>query len=117
VRLLADARIVARIAEAAGSRLGFFRLDCAPDRVAEITLVVAPEFRRCGLGRRLLLAALRTAQHAGIGQVVALVDADNRRALAFFDAGGFSAEGMVGTRHRLVKWLHGRAGRPLEVEV
>lgn len=116
VRLLADARIVARVAEAAGRRLGFFRLDCAPDRVAEITLVVAPECRRKGFGRRLLAAALATARRAGIGRVVALVDADNHAALAFFEANGFGGEGMVATRHRLVRWLHGCSALPLDID-
>lgn len=117
VRLLADGRIVARVAESGGACLGFFRLDCGPDRMAEITLVVAPEWRRRGLGQRILAAALRTAQQVGVGVVVALVDAANPAALAFFAAAGFADEGMVGGRHRLVRWLHGRAGLPLDIEV
>src|SRR5262245_48859278 len=38
-RLLADPRIVAQIATVAGREVGFVRLDCGPDQVAEVTLV------------------------------------------------------------------------------
>jgi L-amino acid N-acyltransferase YncA len=83
-RLLADARIVALVAEAHGRRIGFVRLDCGPDRVAEVTLVVAPGCRRFGFGREMFVAALHRARRLGLRALVACIDVANAAALSFF---------------------------------
>ncbi|MBL9079987.1 MAG: GNAT family N-acetyltransferase [Planctomycetes bacterium] len=116
-RLLADARIVAGIAEVAGRRVGFVRLDVGPDHIAEITMVVAPECRRRGHGRQMFAAALREARRRGVRQLVAVVDLGNEPALEFFAEVGFEADGRVGDRLRLCRVVHaGDHQPPLDVE-
>jgi RimJ/RimL family protein N-acetyltransferase len=117
-RLLADARIVAQVAEAGGSRVGFVRLDCGPDRVAELTLVVAPEVRRRGLGKAMFAAALERARRLGLRRLVAIVDLGNQPALAFFAELGFVHDGLLADRLRLVRLVHaGDHQRPLDIEL
>ncbi len=111
-RLLADARILAGIAESRGRDVGFVRLDCGPDRVAEITIVVAPECRRCGHGRAMFEAALRQARRRGIRRFVALVDRGNDAALRFFADLGFVTDGLLADRVRLGRIVHAGDGLP-----
>lgn len=115
--LLADARIVARIGESRGHKVGFVRLDCGPDRVAELTLVVAPEWRRRGLGSALFQAALRQARSLGLRQLVAIVDRANARAQDFFEQVGFTLHGLQGDRLRYVRLVHTGDSRPLDIDV
>jgi ribosomal protein S18 acetylase RimI-like enzyme len=101
-----------------GQMVGFVRLDCGPDRIADVTLVVAPAWRRRGLGRSMGEAALRQARELGLRQLVAIVDRENVAALALFDALGFGAEGLLGDRLRLVRLVHaGHHQAPLEIDV
>lgn len=94
-RLLADPRIQVRVAVASrdGTPLGFYRLDLAPDRSAEITLVVSRLQRRRGVGSELLQAALREARARGLSRLVAKVQPDNSVARDFFLGAGFEAAG------------------------
>lgn len=116
-RLLADARIVARIAVANGRRVGFVRFDCGPDRIAEVTLVVAPELRRAGLGRAMFAAALQKARALGLRGLIASIDRCNGAALAFFADQGFVVDGVVGDRIRMHRFVHaGDHQRPLDIE-
>jgi RimJ/RimL family protein N-acetyltransferase len=116
-RLLADPRIVARIAETGGHGVGFVRLDCGPDRVGELTIVVAPECRRRGHGKALLEEALRHARRLGLHRVVAVVDVGNQPALQFFGGQSFERDGIVGDRIRLSRLVHaGEGQRPLDID-
>lgn len=116
-RLVSDHRIVARIAELDGRQVGFVRLDCGPDRVADLTLVVAPGLRRRGLGRLLFQAALQQARQLGLRRLVASVDRDNGVALDFFADQGFEVESGAGGRILMVRLVH-RSGavEPLEID-
>ena len=97
--------------------MGFVRLDCGPDRVAEMTLVVAPECRRRGHGRAMFEAALRHATRRGMRRLVALVDLGNAPALQFFTDLGFEHDGLVGDRLRLSRLLHAGDGQlPLDID-
>lgn len=115
-RLLADERIKVLMAEVRGRRIGFVRLDCGPDFVAEVTLVVAPECRRMGLGAAMFLAALRQARRLGLRGFVASIDRENEPALAFFAEQGFELAGMVGGRVRMTRLVHaGDHAPPLDI--
>ena len=115
-RLLADNRITALMAEANGKRIGFVRLDSGPDRVAEVTLVVAPGCRRFGFGSAMFLAALQQARQLGLHGLIASIDAQNQPALAFFAEQGFVQDGMVGDRVRMRRLVHaGDHARPLDI--
>ncbi|MBK8097102.1 MAG: GNAT family N-acetyltransferase [Planctomycetes bacterium] len=119
-RLVADRGILARVGVVKGVVLGFGRLDCGPDRVAELTLVVAPGHRRQGLGRQVLEGLLTEARGRGICRVQAMVDPGNRQALEFFAGQSFEQESGhgVGARLRLVRLVHaGDHREPLEIEV
>ncbi|MCB9887032.1 MAG: GNAT family N-acetyltransferase [Planctomycetes bacterium] len=122
-RLLADARIVARVAVHGARLVGFVRLDSGPDRVADLTLVVSPEYRRRGLGRLLFDAALVSARQLGLRQLVASVDTGNAVAIDFFVDRGFVFEdgAAVGActsgRYLLTRIVHaGDHREPLEIE-
>jgi GNAT superfamily N-acetyltransferase len=99
--------------------IGFLRLDIGPDRVAELTLIVAPEHRRRGLGRRLLEAVLVEARRRGLRRLTAAVSDHNDGALQFFLDGGFEETGhwLPGFVH-LSRVVHGADRQPpLEIFV
>lgn len=117
-RLLEDPRIICRVASGeGGSPLGFFRLDFAPDRTAEVTVIVDPEERRRGIGGRLLEEALVEARRAGLRRLLAVTEEGNRAGQEFFLTLGFevAATSMPGFI-QLARVVHG-AGRqpPLEI--
>ena len=113
-RLLGDARIVVRVAiDAGGAPRGFVRLDLAPDRSAEITLIADPGARRQGIGTSLLEEALIEARARGLRRLVAVVDTDNRVAREFLVAGGFEVTRapLPGFDH-LERVVHGADRQP-----
>jgi GNAT superfamily N-acetyltransferase len=116
-RLLADSRIVALVAEAGGTRIGLVRLDCGPDRIAEVTLVVAPQCRRHGFGAAMFRFALQQARWLRLRQLIACIDLNNRPALGFFADMGFSPDGTVGNRVRMTRLVHaGDHQPPLDID-
>lgn len=60
-----------------------------PDRLVVGDLYVAAPYRGTGLARRLLDRAAERAREAGCAEVVLDVDADNERALGFYEKVGF----------------------------
>jgi GNAT superfamily N-acetyltransferase len=117
-RVLADQRIVMQVAEAHGRQLGLVRLDCGPDRVAEVTVVVAPDSRRCGLGRAMMQAAVANARGLGLKRLVASIELGNDAALEFFADMGFVHTGLSGNRVQLQRPVHAGIGEPpLEIDV
>lgn len=118
LRLLADQRIVVHVAETRDGQIGLVRLDCGPDHIAEITLVVAPERRRQGHGSAMLRAAVINARGLGLRQLMASIDLGNTAALDFFQEQGFVTDGLVGNRVRLIRAVHaGSLQPPLEIDV
>jgi ribosomal protein S18 acetylase RimI-like enzyme len=65
-------------------------------------LVVAPEQRRRGVGRRLLQAAVAEARRRGWRRVSLLTDADNAASQALYQAQGFIASPMRPYRRKIV---------------
>src|SRR5688572_10901251 len=64
-RIASDPRILCRAAvDRAGEVVGILRLDVGPDRIADLTLIVAPGSRRRGIGAQMLDEALRVARGA-----------------------------------------------------
>lgn len=118
-RISSDPRILCFSGECGGEVAGMFRLDLAPDRSAEITLIVAPTRRRRGFGRLLLEEALERARGLGLRRLVAVIDDDNLGAQAFFTAAGFEGTGVwvPGFVH-LARVVHGAGSQPpLEIVV
>ena len=116
-RLLRDQRIVALVAHAGGQPAGLVRLDCAPDGVAEITMVVAPEQRRGGHGRKMFQEALARAREVGMRCLVAYIDIQNEPALGFFAELGFESKGVIDGRIRMDRMVHAGGRSPLDVGV
>ncbi|MEC8653182.1 MAG: GNAT family N-acetyltransferase [Planctomycetota bacterium] len=116
-RLIDDQRIVALVACSAGEQIGLLRLDCGPDGVADVTLVVAPERRRQGVGRNMFGQALLRARAVGMRRLVAYIDLENDPACAFFESVGFEDCGVSGGRIRMERVVHtgGPGAKPLDV--
>jgi len=116
-RLTDDTRILTRIADLDGESVGFFRLDLAPDRSAELTILVDGQRRRCGDGRQILAQVVREARECGLDRLIAAVAIDNDPAHLFFSESGFepgdtSVPGFV----HYERFLHrSDCTRPLEI--
>lgn len=61
-------------------------------------MVVAPSQRNCGLGSRLLDAAVRYARLNGCRRITLLTDSDNLSAQRFYQRQGFSRSPMIPLR-------------------
>ena len=112
-----DSRIHALAALHGRFAIGFLRLDLAPDRSAELTLIVDPRHRRRGVGRLLVERALDEARRRGLRRLVALVRPDNEAALRLFADCGFEPSGshVVGFEH-LARVVHNAdRERPIEI--
>jgi ribosomal protein S18 acetylase RimI-like enzyme len=117
-RLERDPRIVCEAAlDPAGVVAGFYRLDLAPDRSAEITLIVDPGRRGLGIGSAVLATALASARRLGLRRLLAVVQTENTAAEAFFRDAGFENAGVYlpGFVH-LARIVH-RADRQPPIEI
>jgi ribosomal-protein-alanine acetyltransferase len=81
------------IAEQAGELVGASATRTVADEVEVLTLGVAPSWRRRGVGRRLMDAALSNAGQEGARQVFLEVRESNGGARAFYAALGFIESG------------------------
>jgi len=63
--------------------------------VADIRLLVAPEWRNRGLGRRLLQRAIKAACEAGATKLTARMTPDQTGAITLFEECGFRAEALL----------------------
>jgi ribosomal protein S18 acetylase RimI-like enzyme len=117
-RMMSDRRILARVAIRQHRIVAFARLDCGPDRVAEVTLVVDPDCRRQGLGRAVLDSLVAEARARGLRRLQAMVDPAGAEAMPFFRECGFEEEGLHAGRIRFVRIVHaGFNQTPLEIDV
>ena len=64
------------------------------DEAEMLTVAVSPDYRRCGLGRDLLTVAEADLFGSGIAQVHLEVAADNKAALALYEALGYQTIGV-----------------------
>ncbi|HEX6143047.1 MAG TPA: GNAT family N-acetyltransferase [Geminicoccaceae bacterium] len=87
--------------EADGELQGVIILEPLDDDLFVVTLAVAPEHRRRGLGRRLIAFAEREARCRGLGSIHLYADRRSRTGLAFYERLGFrstaeAAPGRIG---------------------
>jgi len=61
-------------------------------------VVVLPELRGCGVGSRLIEAAIATARTTGCKRITLLTDTDNQTAQAFYRKHGFAPSSMLAMR-------------------
>ena len=96
--------------------VGFARLDTGPDRIAELTVAVAPSWRRTGVGTDMLELITRVCQASRVRRLHAVVDPANRPAVGFFRDHGFEDCGQFGGSVRFVLWIHEADPQALEIE-
>lgn len=90
--------------------VGFVMSRAALDEAEILTLAVAPERRRTGVGRRLLRAHLSTLGGIGVAKLFLEVDADNLAAQALYVAFGFT---RVGERQAYYRTADARLAKAL----
>ena len=89
-----SARSLAFVAENQGEIVGMAALRTAADEAELLNLAVAPEHRRDGFGRALLVAAEGYARAVGVKQIFLEVRTSNAGARAFYAVHGFSGAGL-----------------------
>lgn len=82
-----------RISEIGGELAGFLVTRSAAGEVEILNIAVAPQWRRTGVGSRLLKHALEEARAAGAQRVFLEVRESNRAAIALYMRHGFQAAG------------------------
>jgi RimJ/RimL family protein N-acetyltransferase len=96
--MAASPRAIMLVAEAAGAIVGELSLKAISSRravqhVATLGMSVKAEWRRKGVGRELMTAALEWAPAAGIKRIELYVYARNTPAIALYEQLGFVVEG------------------------
>lgn len=81
------------VSQEEGRIVGAAALRTAGDETEVLNLGVAPSWRNRGLGRELMKAAIRDANHAGATKVFLEVRESNLGAQAFYKALGFTEAG------------------------
>lgn len=71
--------------------VGQIQLDTSPDGTGSMSLVVNPELRSRGYGKRILRAFLHHEAASCLGEIEACIEADNVASLRCFRASGFVA--------------------------
>jgi L-amino acid N-acyltransferase YncA len=67
----------------------------AYNTTAEISIYIAPEFHRCGLGRQLLARAISESPSLGLNTLLGFIFAHNQPSLTLFETFGFQAWGHL----------------------
>ncbi|MEH1921779.1 GNAT family N-acetyltransferase [Nostoc sp.] len=67
----------------------------AYSKTAEISIYIAPNFHRCGLGRQLLAQAINESPSLGIKSLVCFIFAHNLPSLKLFETFGFQRWGHL----------------------
>lgn len=92
--LNANARYL--VAKLGGEVVGYAGMWAIMDEAHITTLAVATPYRRRGIGERLLVALLQSAEDAGAGMVTLEVRASNEAARALYERYGFEAVAYMG---------------------
>lgn len=82
------------VGEVNGTIAGYVIMSSAADEAHVLNLCVAPEFQGQGLGKRLLLEAMDTAQGSGVQTLFLEVRPSNQRAKKLYDQLGFNEIGI-----------------------
>jgi ribosomal protein S18 acetylase RimI-like enzyme len=116
-RLAQDPLILCYAVCSLDSVVGFYRLDLAPDRTAEITIIVDPGNRRLGLASAMMSEILTMARQRGVSRLLAVVEEGNRGGAEFFHGFDFEQRAPQISRYLYFeRILHGAESQPpLEV--
>lgn len=112
---IAEGSITSLAAEAGGRIVATTAVRRDPlgwsSHVAEIRVLVLPDYRGKGLGRALLEASLAAAADSGAVKMVAQVTPDQTSAISLFEEFGFRAEALLRDH------LHDSAGSPHDLVI
>jgi len=117
-RLSEDPLIICQAACEADARVvGFYRLDLAPDRSAEITIIVDPTRRRQGVATAMMSEILAVARREGISRLLAVIDEGNRGGKELFLGFDFEARAeQISQYQYFERMIHSSQSQPpLEV--
>ncbi len=99
MRRLEAGRLVAVLAQGAGALCGYAVIDRGEagwsSHVAELRVIVAPAWRRSGLGRLLTQEAFAIALALGLEKMTAQMTVDQKGAMAVFEGMGFRPEALL----------------------
>lgn len=88
-RLMARPEVEVAVLEVDEELAGFGALELGPDEAELVLFVIAPDYRRQGLGRELLAFLEEEASTAGAHTIWLHVRADNESAISFYEQVGF----------------------------
>jgi ribosomal protein S18 acetylase RimI-like enzyme len=100
VEELEGEQTVMLVAEAGGELVGQLDLRLARYGVADLGMLVAPGWRRRGVGSALMAEAIARARAAGAHKLVLQVWPHNTAALALYERFGFQREGYLRRHYR-----------------
>ena len=100
VEELEGEQTVMLVAEAGGELVGQLDLRLARYGVADLGMLVAPGWRRRGVGRALMAEAIARARAAGAHKLTLQVWPHNTAALALYERFGFQREGYLRRHYR-----------------
>ncbi|MDP8992953.1 MAG: GNAT family N-acetyltransferase [Actinomycetota bacterium] len=83
------------VADADGSIVGHLWMELRPYGVADLGMLVAPDWRRRGVGSALMAAGIEWARSAGAHKVALQLWPHNQAALALYRKFGFQQEGLL----------------------
>ena len=92
--LMNSAGSIALVAASGAKLFGFVLARVAADEAEILTIAVAPQFRRAGIGRELLLAAVDAVSNKGARAVFLEVSSKNAAARALYASRGFMEVGV-----------------------
>lgn len=132
-RMLVEKNYPYLVAERGGSIVGYcyagpYRPRPAYRYTVENAVYVASDTRRCGIGRQLLQAIIKTCEDRGFRQMIAIIgDGNNHKASAGLHAAlGFRKVGIIeGSGYKFGRWLdtlvmqrplgEGKSGPPSDI--
>jgi ribosomal protein S18 acetylase RimI-like enzyme len=100
VEELEGEQTVMLVAEAGGELVGQLDLRLARHGVADLGMLVAPGWRRRGVGRALMAEAIARGRAAGAHKLALQVWPHNTAALALYERFGFQREGYLRRHYR-----------------
>ncbi len=89
--------------------VGQIQLDTYPDHTGSMSLVVNPQLRSCGYGKRILRAFLCQEATLRLGEIEACIEADNIASLRCFRASGFVAQDAEPDNNGLITHVYTQA--------
>ncbi|VAX33466.1 Ribosomal-protein-S18p-alanine acetyltransferase [hydrothermal vent metagenome] len=86
---------ICRVALSGDSLIGYICASCILDEGHILNLAVRPDYRRKGIGRRLVLSVLKELRTCGCKKIFLEVRASNTDAIKLYESAGFRMLGLM----------------------